>query len=143
MMKSPMLKYAAALMLSFGSLICSAQSANLSVKIPFDFMVGITMFPAGDYTIKPISRQTYVLTARHGAEYVLMKTRPALFKSSFRAGGLIFINDGHHYRLQEVKMQAAGIEKLAVPPHTGKPVWVAASQATPNRPQVIRTGRDY
>ena len=130
-------------MLSFGSLTCSAQSANLSVKIPFDFMVGITMFPAGYYTIKPVSRQTYVLAAQHGAEYVLMKTRPALFRSSFRAGGLTFINDGHHYRLQEVKMQAAGIEKLAMPPHAGKPVWVAASQGTPNHPQVIRTGRDY
>jgi hypothetical protein len=144
MMKSNSLLCAAALILAFGSLACSAQStANLAVKVPFDFMVGITMFPAGEYTVRPVSRQIYILAAQHGAEFVVMKTRPALLRSSFRAGGLVFLNDGHHYRLREVKMQSAGKERLSALPQAGKPVWVAAADASSNRPQIIRTGRHY
>lgn len=143
-MKSNILRCTAALTLAFASLASGAQStANLAVKVPFDFMVGITMFPAGEYTVRPVSRQTYVLAAKHGAEFVIMKTRPALLRSSFRAGGLVFVNDGHHYRLREVKMQSAGIEKLATLPRAGKPVWVAAANPTVSRPQIVRTGRDY
>jgi hypothetical protein len=141
-MKSKILQCAAVVTLALASLASGAQStANLAVKVPFDFMVGITMFPAGEYTVRPVSRQTYVLAAQHGAEFVVMKTRPALLRSSFRAGGLVFVNDGHHYRLQEVKMQSSGIEKLATLPRAGKPVWVAATAS--NRPQIVRTGRDY
>lgn len=144
MMKSNMLRCAASLMLAFGSLASGAQSTpNLAVKVPFDFMVGVTMFPAGEYTVRSVSRQTYVLAAQHGAEFVVMKTRPALMRSSFRAGGLVFVNDGHHYRLQKVKMQALGMEKLATVPQGTKPVWVAAANGPVNRPRILRTGRDY
>lgn len=143
MMKLNIVRCAGVLMLAFVSAACSAQSANLAVKVPFDFMVGITMFPAGEYTVKPVSRQTYVLAAQHGVEFVVMKTRPSLIRSSFRTRGLVFVNDGHHYRLQEVKMRTSGIEKLAMSPHGGKPVWVAAANSASNRPQILRTGRDY
>ncbi|HEX3738360.1 MAG TPA: hypothetical protein VHV29_01420 [Terriglobales bacterium] len=143
-MKSKILQCTALLTLVLGSLASGAQStANLAVKVPFDFMVGVTMFPAGKYSVRPVSRQTYVLAAQHGAEFVVMKTRPALLRSSSRAGGLVFVNDGHHYRLREVKMHAAGREELATLPHLGKPVWVAAADASPNSPQIIRTGKDY
>ena len=143
MKKSSVLRSAVVLALAFGSLASSAQStANLAIKVPFDFMVGITMFPAGEYTVRPVSRQKYVLAAQHGAEFVLVNTRPALVRSSFRSGGLVFTNDGHHYRLQEVKMQAAGSQRLAKMPRGGKAIWVAAD-ASPNRPQIIRTGREY
>lgn len=144
MLKSTILRCAAGLALIFGSLASNAQSnANLSVKVPFDFMVGITMFPAGEYTVRPVAPQTFVLKAQNGYEFVVMKTHPVLMRSSVRAGGLVFVNDGHHYRLQEVKMHAIGRARLAPSPHQGKPAWVAES-VSPNRfPKIIRTGKNY
>jgi hypothetical protein len=105
-------------------------------------MVGTTMFPAGEYIVRPVARQTFVLAARKGSEFVVVKTRPVLMRSNFRAAGLLFVNDGHHYRLQQMKTPANGGEKLA-PPHAGKPVWVAASISPDRRPKVIRTGKEY
>jgi hypothetical protein len=141
MMKSTILHCAAGVALILGSLASSAQStANLAVKVPFDFMVGITMFPAGEYAVRPIAQQTYIMAARHGSEFVVMKTRPPFMGSSFRAGGLVFVNDGHHYRLQEVKMTAMGRQRLTPFPHAGKVVWVAAGNSD-RQPKILRTGR--
>lgn len=139
-----MLRCAAGLALIFGSLVSSAQSdTNLAVRVPFDFMVGTTMFPAGEYTVKPAGRETYLLAARNGYEYVVMKTRPVLMKSNFRAGGLVFVNDGHHFRLHEVKMGATGGQRLAPLPFAGKPVWVAASNSQGKQPRLIKVRKDY
>jgi hypothetical protein len=113
------------------------------VKVPFDFMVGITMFPAGEYTIRPVAPQTFVLKAQNGYEFVVMKTHPVLMRSSVRAGGLVFVNDGHHYRLQEVKMHSIGRARLTPPPHAGKAVWVAEAVSRDRFPKIIRTGKDY
>lgn len=142
-MRSTILRCAAGLTLVLGSLVSSAQSGrNLVVRVPFDFMVGITMFPAGEYTIKPVAGQTYLLAARNGLESVVMKTRPVLVRSNFRAGGLAFINDGHHYRLHEVRMGATG-GRLAPLPLAGKPVWVAATTSPHRQPRLIKVRKDY
>lgn len=101
------------------------------------------MFPAGEYTVRPVANETFVLAARHGSEFVVMKTRPVLMRSNFRADGLLFVNDGHHYRLQQVKTRAHGGERLALRPHAGKPVWVAAAISPDTHPRVIRTGKEY
>jgi hypothetical protein len=144
MMRSTILRCAAGLALLLGSLASNAQSGtDLALRVPFDFMVGTTMFPAGEYTVKPVARQTFVLTARNGSEFVVMKTRPVLMRSNFRAGGLLFVNDGHHYRLQQVNTRANGGERLAPLPHAGKPVWVAAAISPDRHPKVIRTGKEY
>jgi hypothetical protein len=144
MMRSTILRCAVGLALVFGALVANAQSdTNLAVRVPFDFMVGITMFPAGEYTVKPVGRQTYLLAARNGYEYVVMRTRPVLMRSSFRTGGLVFVNDGHHYRLHEVKMGAAGGQRLAPLPLAGKTVWVAASNSPGKQPRLIKIRKDY
>jgi hypothetical protein len=144
MTRSTILRYAAGLALVLGALASSAQSdPNLAVRVPFDFMVGTTMFPAGEYAVKPAGPQTYLLAARNGYEYVVMKTRPVLMKSNFGAGGLMFVNDGHHYRLHEVRMGAIGGQRLAPLPFAGKPVWVAASNLPGNRPRLITIRKDH
>lgn len=143
-MKSTILRCAAGLALILGALTSSAQlGTNLAVRVPFDFMVGTTMFPAGEYTVKPVARQTFVLAPRKGSEFVVIKTRPVLMRSNFRGGGLLFVNDGHHYRLQQVKTRAHGGEGLAPLPHAGKPVWVAAAISPDRHPKVIRTSKEY
>jgi hypothetical protein len=53
MMRSIILRCVAGLALLLGSLASSAQSdTGLAIRVPFDFMVGTTMFPAGEYTVK-------------------------------------------------------------------------------------------
>jgi hypothetical protein len=144
MKNSSVLRSAVVLALAFGSLASSAQStANLSIKVPFDFMVGITMFPAGEYTVKPVSRQKYLLAAQHGAEFVVVNTRPALVRSSFRAGGLVFVNDGHHYRLQEVKMWLLAAKDWQKFPRAASLFGSPRLMHLEIAPQIIRTGREY
>lgn len=144
MMKSTILRCAAALAFVLLPLASNARSdASLAVSVPFDFMVGTTMFPAGEYIVRPGARQTFVLKARNGIEFVVMKTRPVLMQSNSRAGGLLFVNDGHHYRLQQVNTSANGGERLAPLPRAGKPVWVAAVISPDRHPRVIRTGKEY
>jgi hypothetical protein len=143
-MKSQILRCFAGLSLVLGSLLTSAQSnSQLTINVPFDFMVGRTMFPAGEYNVGVVKRQTYVLAAKNGYEYVVMKTPPAVIKAGFRSGGLVFMNDGHHYRLQQVSMPGAGRAGLSQSVLAGRPIWVAASNAAANHPRILRTGREY
>jgi hypothetical protein len=143
-MKSQILRCFAGLALVFGSLLASAQSnSHLAIKVPFDFMVGRTMFPAGEYNVGMVKGQTFVLAAKNGYEYVIMKTQPVVMKASFRSSGLVFVNDGHHYRLQQVSMPGAGRAGLFQLPLAGRPVWVAASNMSVNHPRILRTGREY
>ena len=143
-MRSTILRCVAGVALVLGAVASSAQSnPNLAVRVPFDFMVGITMFPAGEYTVKPAGQQTYLLAAGKGYEYVVIKTRPVLIRSSFRTGGLVFVNDGHHYRLHEVRMGTMGGQRLARLPLAGKTVWVAASSSPGRQPRLIKVRKDY
>ena len=143
-MKSQILRCFAGLALVFGSLLASAQSiSHLAIKVPFDFMVGRTMFPAGEYNVGMVKPQTFVLAAKNGYEYVVIKTQPVVIKASFQRGGLAFVNDGHHYRLQQVSMQGTGRAGLSQSPLSGRTVWVAASNMAVNHPRILRTGREY
>jgi hypothetical protein len=125
-------------------MLASAQSnSSLAIKIPFDFMVGRMMFPAGEYKVGMVKRQTFVVAAKNGYEYVVMRTRPTVMKTGSRTTGLMFVNDGHHYRLQQVSMPFAGRKALSQSPLVGQPVWVAFSNFPGNHPRVLRTGREY
>lgn len=143
-MKSQILRCFAGLALVFGSLLANGQSdSHLAIKVPFDFMVGRTMFPAGEYNVAMLKRGTYVLAAKNGYEFVIMNTRPVLMNAGFRTGGLLFVNYGHHYRLQQVSTTSAGRERLSPLPLDGRPVWVAASNLSNSRTRIVRTRKDY
>jgi hypothetical protein len=112
-MKSTILVRLVTIALMLGSTVASAQSSgSVAVQVPFDFMVGKTMFPAGEYTLGSVEPHTFVLAARNGYEFVVMKTSPVLMKSGAH-DGLVFVNDGHHYRLHEVRMDTLKGERLA------------------------------
>jgi hypothetical protein len=113
-MKSHILKCAATLCLVLGSLLANGQSdSHLAISVPFDFMVGHTMFPAGEYNLARVKRQTYVLAAKNGYEFAIINTRPVVMNAGFRMGGLAFVNYGHHYRLQQLSTRSLGREKLS------------------------------
>lgn len=46
------------LLLVLSAASVQAQSKHFSIKIPFNFMVGETAFPAGEYTVEPIRRDS-------------------------------------------------------------------------------------
>jgi hypothetical protein len=86
------------------SITARAQSnTSVAVKIPFDFMVGRTMFPAGKYTLNSAGEHTFVLAAQNGYEFVVIKTSSISLKSD-RFSGIVFANGGHHQRLRELKL---------------------------------------
>lgn len=122
-----------------------AQSdAHLVITIPFDFMVGKTMFPAGGYTIDSLQGHTFRLASRASYEFVVMKTRPLLTNSNRGSRGLQFVNDGHHYRLCQMNMDSATTQELKAPPaRSGQLVWISESDVSHRQPKIIRTGRSY
>jgi hypothetical protein len=89
---------------------------KITVDVPFDFMVGHVMFPAGHYTVKPAGNRTFYLRAGRGREYVKFTARPISTPSNPGAR-LIFLEENSHYRLRELWMNSAtgeGIPGLPV-----------------------------
>jgi len=138
-MRSTILLSAAGLVFFLGSVFANAQSQKIvAINVPFDFMVGKTMFPAGAYTVNPIRSHTLVLRARNGYEFVVMKTQslsirnqPVLIASHSANSGILFVNDGHHCRLQKARMNSVTEELLASKHVLGKPIWIRVSGEAP------------
>lgn len=132
------------LFLIFGSLMSQAQpETHVTVAMPFDFMAGKTMFPAGAYTVEALGLQTFRLASRASSEYAVIKTRAVVANSNRHSRGLLFVNDGHHYRLYEIKMDAARTERLRGPLLGGQLVWTAVSRTSGRQPSVLRVVRKY
>ena len=47
---------------------------KITVDVPFDFMIGHLMFPAGHYTVKPVGSRTFHLQATRGRASVKFAT---------------------------------------------------------------------
>jgi hypothetical protein len=82
------------------------NSPKITADVPFDFLVGQTIFPAGNYTLKPMQNRVFSLQAAHGKELVKFATEPirAWAPSGSR---LVFGEEDGHYRLREVWMNSA------------------------------------
>ena len=105
---------ALAMLLAAGQL--GAQSRGqflpkMRVDVPFDFMVGNVMFPAGNYTVRPLKNRTFRLRAIHGRESVSIAMKPIRPGSHPRSPSLIFAKEDRHYQLRELWMNPAiGVE---------------------------------
>jgi len=82
-------------------------SPKIKVAVPFDFMVGRVMFPAGNYTVKPLQDQTFYLQASHGLASVSIATKPIRTAMHPRTARLIFAEENGHYQLRELWMNSA------------------------------------
>ena len=84
---------------------------KVMINVPFDFMVEQVMFPAGNYTLKPLGNQTFYLQAVHGRQSVSIATEPIRAASHPRTEGLIFEEEEGHHHLRELWMNSViGIE---------------------------------
>jgi len=81
-----------------------AQSNSSSITIPFSFNVGEKTFSAGDYTIKPNSRDSrnvWLLQSKDGHESVLFSTNHVWSRETNEETGLVFNNyDGQYFLAQ-------------------------------------------
>ena len=91
-----------------------AQSGAVSARVPFDFVAGNQMYPAGDYLLSPMgTAHVYVYLRRHGYENTLIRntdeskdemvlTRPSERLDSAQKTALIFHRYGNQYFLDQV-----------------------------------------
>jgi hypothetical protein len=79
---------------------------KITVDVPIDFMVGHSMFPSGNYTVKPRDRAFY-LQATHGRESARIVTKPILTSVHPDTARLIFAEENGHYYLREIWMSPA------------------------------------
>jgi hypothetical protein len=89
-------------------------SPRITVDVPFDFMVGRTMFPAGHYTVKPTRNRSFYLRAGRGREAVKFATRPTS-TPSHPGARLVFFQENGHYHLRELWMNSAIGAKIPGP----------------------------
>jgi hypothetical protein len=95
-----------------GSPQTNAQSSpKIRADVPFDFMVGQVMFPAGNYAVKRLQNRSFFMQATHGRESVSIATKPIRTALHPRTARLIFFQENGHYHLRELWMNSAiGIE---------------------------------
>jgi len=87
------------------------ETPKIGVNVPFDFMVGQVMFPAGSYTIKSLQSRIVYLHASHGRESVGIAMKPIRTALHPSAPRLIFAEENGHYHLRELWVNSAmGIE---------------------------------
>jgi hypothetical protein len=87
------------------------ESPKIGVDVPFDFMVGQVMFPAGSYTIKSLQSRIVYLHASRGRESVSIAMKPLHTALHPNTPRLIFAEENGHYHLRELWMNSAiGIE---------------------------------
>ncbi len=80
---------------------------KISVDVPFDFMVGHVMFPAGHYTVQPVGSRTFHLQAARGPASVTFATGPISTPSPAGTTRLIFLQENRHYQLRELWMNSS------------------------------------
>jgi hypothetical protein len=80
-----------------------AQTTNVLARIPFDFMVGKQMLPAGEYTLKSLDQISNALVIRgeQGATQITL-THAAAKSEPAEKTVLIFHRVGDEYFLAEV-----------------------------------------
>ena len=82
-----------------------AQSAdNIVMKVPFSFVAGKKILPAGEYTVKRalFSRLTLIRNAGGRREYTTIMTMPVPPETTALAAKLIFHRYGDQYFLHQV-----------------------------------------
>lgn len=92
-----------AVALIMGTLVGHAQvPAKLNLNIPFDFIVGRVMFPAGLYRVQSVGQHRILLSAAHGRESLIIVTRRIDSDSNPSRTGVVFTEANHHCHLLQL-----------------------------------------
>lgn len=85
----------------------NAQSVNVKANVPFDFMVGKSTLPAGEYSIQSISSGTSDLLAIRGGKtnQMLTSANHAETLNPSKNSRLVFHKYGDQYFLSQIWLQ--------------------------------------
>lgn len=81
---------------------------KITVLVPFDFMVGRLMFPAGEYMIAKEGQNQFRLWARRGIESVRFTGVLSRTPSYAHAPSLNFVEENHHFQLRQIWVNSRG-----------------------------------
>jgi hypothetical protein len=88
----------------FAAMACAslyAQSVDLRANVPFDFRMGKTLMPAGEYVIHH-SSGVLTVRAQSGSPAVFQMTLPESRNSASSKGALVFNRYGDSYFLAKI-----------------------------------------
>ena len=109
-----------------------AQSVSLKANVPFDFMVGDTMLPAGAYTIKPIGVRGDIVLLRNrkleNAVYVV-PCASAMDRKEHDSELVFQISSGKHTLWQIWTHDYQDGRELSVRPNENQEACAAGSSA--------------
>ena len=115
--KSFVIVAALAFVFGIGTLTASAQGQVMRANIPFEFTVGKSTLPAGDYLIKlPETGGARVITFKKadGEAHAIVMTNPVNSKGAEIATGLVFVKAGDQHFLYQVHTEGreTGLEVI-------------------------------
>ena len=79
-----------------------AQSIMLKADIPFDFVVGKTRLPAGEYHVKPVNQAVTLIQSRDARASAIAMTTAVQAKKTADVGKLVFNRYGDQYFLSKI-----------------------------------------
>jgi len=84
--------------------VSAAPSAAMSATIPFEFTVGKTVLPAGQYEVKTnfVSSGVLLIQGRDGGPSVMILTNTTYTKHSMNETSLVFNRYGSQYFLSKI-----------------------------------------
>jgi len=99
-----------------------AQEVNVRAKIPFDFMLGDKLYPAGEYALQTVMANNYSVYAKNegGAKPALLLTDPQDSAKPAAQTKLVFRRVGDTYFLFQVWVAGSTIGREFPISHTEK-----------------------
>lgn len=86
---------------AFAAVPVTAETSSTNVNIPFNFQVGATILPAGDYTVAMVTDKAIVLQHKGGEAVAVALTNAVSGKSSEARPHFLFNRYGKSYFLAE------------------------------------------
>src|ERR1051325_3144418 len=97
------------LTLLIGAATAMAQTPEkITVHAPFEFMVADKTLPAGDYTIRPLSLNRWLIRGDDGREALIVSASPVQATESPRQASLVFERYGDRYFLSQILVPSMG-----------------------------------
>ena len=79
-----------------------AQSSTMVANIPFNFVVGKTSLPSGEYTVKPLAQAAIVIQSKDSHNCAIVLTMSVQSNKTPETGKLVFNQYGDQYFLSKV-----------------------------------------
>lgn len=105
------------ILLAVGALLLGsaafAQEINVQAKVPFDFMVGDKLYPAGEYSVQNVSQDNHLLRLRNtnSQTAVAVLYHPASSSAPATQSQLVFHRVENAYFLYQVQVAGSTLSR--------------------------------